>query len=149
MFERLKAIVTGFRAGVRDGLTEKQSKPAFLEYVLPLPKTELGPRQTVTIKAVPIKKDFTARLLVIPSELAVSFMIHDIRVADVTQLKGKSSAMPAVMFTETSHNPLGFSTCPAGEEMSLIIENRTEEHQTFQGCFVGRVPWSPSDPRAC
>lgn len=118
----------------------------FLEHVLALPSTEIGPHEKVTVKAIPLKTEFIARQLVIPSTLASSFGLSDIQVAGKSQIvKLSGSALPAVMFTELCSPSVEFPPCPAGREIELHVVNLTDKPQTFQGCFIGTIPKTPSN----
>lgn len=80
---------------------------------------------------------FRFERVLIPSDIAGSFIIQDIKVGQASQLAGKFG-VPARVFDETATNALlGVDTNAPATELSVIALNMTFLRSPFTGSFVG------------
>ena len=81
---------------------------------------------------------FRGERLVIPSGLvASSFSLIDVKVGNRSQL-ANSTAVPAQTFTETAVGVrLALDTATVAMDIALVVENITQDNQTFQAALIG------------
>ena len=114
------------------------------EYVLGLGSTEVEGGRSVTISA-PSQVNFLPERLVVPSSVAVDFLIADLQVDKKSQLVS-SGGVPAVLFTDTVFGArLKMDVVAAGMFVSVTVVNQAKEPRTFAAGVVGTVveKWWP------
>ena len=114
------------------------------EYVLGLGSTEVEGGRSATI-SVPSQVNFLPERLVVPSDVAVDFLIVDIQVDKKSQLVS-SGGVPAVLFTDMVFDArLKMDVVAAGMFVSVTVVNQAKEPRTFAAGVVGTVveKWWP------
>jgi hypothetical protein len=80
---------------------------------------------------------FRPERLVVPSNLAIDFLITDIKVGKNSQLVS-TGALPAVMFTEVAFGVrLKMDTCQISMFVTISVTNQNPAARNFQGGIVG------------
>jgi hypothetical protein len=98
----------------------------------------VAPGATVDIIARP-QEIFRGRRLVVPSTIAGSFMIEDIKVGRTSQFVS-SGRQPALVFSELSTGDnLSLKTCSPGMDIVLKVTNISEEELNFDSSLIGDV----------
>ncbi len=106
------------------------------EYALGLGSTSVSGNSSANINVQP-QVIFRPERLVVPSNLAVDFLITDIKVGKNSQLVS-TGALPAVMFTETAFGiRLKMDTCQIAMFVTVSITNQNPAARNFQGGIVG------------
>ena len=106
------------------------------EYALGLGSTSVGGGNSANINVQP-QVIFRPERLVVPSNVAVDFLITDIKVGKNSQL-ASTGALPAVMFTETAFGVrLKMDTAQISMFVTISVTNQNANARNFQGGFVG------------
>ena len=106
------------------------------EYALGLGSTSVSGSSSANINVQP-QVIFRPERLVIPSNLAVDFLITDIKVGKNSQLVS-TGALPAVMFTEVAFGVrLKMDTCQISMFVTLSVTNQNPSARNLQGGIVG------------
>jgi len=106
------------------------------EYALGLGSTSVAGSSSANINVQP-QVIFRPERLVVPSNLAVDFLITDIKVGKNSQLVS-TGALPAVMFTETAFGiRLKMDTCQIAMFVTISVTNQNPAARNFQGGIVG------------
>ena len=114
------------------GVPPRQSR----EYALGLGSTSVSGSSSANINVQP-QVIFRPERLVIPSNLAVDFLITDIKVGKNSQLVS-TGALPAVMFTEVAFGVrLKMDTCQISMFVTLSVTNQNPSARNLQGGIVG------------
>jgi hypothetical protein len=103
-----------------------------------LSMANVAPGATVDIIARP-QEIFKGRRLVVPSTIAGSFMIEDIKVGRTSQFVS-SGRQPALVFSELSTGDnLSLKTCSPGMDIVLKVTNISEDEINFDSSLIGDV----------
>jgi len=114
------------------GVPPRQSR----EYALGLGSTSVSGSSSANINVQP-QVIFRPERLVIPSNLAVDFLITDIKVGKNSQLVS-TGALPAVMFTEVAFGVrLKMDTCQISMFVTVSVTNQNPSARNLQGGIVG------------
>jgi hypothetical protein len=106
------------------------------EYALGLGSTSVGGGNSANINVQP-QVIFRPERLVVPSNVAVDFLITDIKVGKNSQL-ASTGALPAVMFTETAFGVrLKMDTAQISMFVTISVTNQNSNARNFQGGLVG------------
>lgn len=106
------------------------------EYALGLGSTSVTGNSSANINVQP-QVIFRPERLVVPSNLAVDFLITDIKVGKNSQLVS-TGALPAVMFTEVAFGVrLKMDTCQISMFVTISVTNQNPAARNFQGGIVG------------
>jgi len=106
------------------------------EYALGLGSTSVSGNSSANINVQP-QVIFRPERLVVPSNLAVDFLITDIKVGKNSQLVS-TGALPAVMFTEVAFGVrLKMDTCQIAMFVTVSVTNQNPAARNFQGGIVG------------
>jgi|SRR5579872_1456144 len=106
------------------------------EYALGLGSTSVSGNSSANINVQP-QVIFRPERLVVPSNLAVDFLITDIKVGKNSQLVS-TGALPAVMFTEVAFGVrLKMDTCQISMFVTVSVTNQNPAARNFQGGIVG------------
>lgn len=106
------------------------------EYALGLGSTSVGGGNSANINVQP-QVIFRPERLVVPSNVAVDFLITDIKVGKNSQL-ASTGALPAVMFTETAFGVrLKMDTAQISMFVTISVTNQNPNARNFQGGLVG------------
>ena len=106
------------------------------EYALGLGSTSVSGSSSANINVQP-QVIFRPERLVIPSNLAVDFLITDIKVGKNSQLVS-TGALPAVMFTEVAFGVrLKMDTCQISMFVTISVTNQNPAARNLQGGIVG------------
>ena len=106
------------------------------EYALGLGSTSVGGNSSANINVQP-QVIFRPERLVVPSNLAVDFLITDIKVGKNSQLVS-TGALPAVMFTEQAFGVrLKMDTAQISMFVTVSVANQNPAARNFQGGLVG------------
>lgn len=106
------------------------------EYALGLGSTSVAGSSSANINVQP-QVIFRPERLVVPSNLAVDFLITDIKVGKNSQLVS-TGALPAVMFTEVAFGVrLKMDTCQISMFVTVAVTNQNPAARNFQGGIVG------------
>ena len=106
------------------------------EYALGLGSTSVAGNSSANINVQP-QVIFRPERLVVPSNLAVDFLITDIKVGKNSQLVS-TGALPAVMFTEVAFGVrLKMDTCQISMFVTISVTNQNPAARNFQGGIVG------------
>jgi hypothetical protein len=106
------------------------------EYALGLGSTSVSGSSSANINVQP-QVIFRPERLVVPSNLAVDFLITDIKVGKNSQLVS-TGALPAVMFTEVAFGVrLKMDTCQISMFVTISVTNQNPAARNFQGGIVG------------
>jgi hypothetical protein len=106
------------------------------EYALGLGSTSVSGNSSANINVQP-QVIFRPERLVVPSNLAVDFLITDIKVGKNSQLVS-TGALPAVMFTEVAFGVrLKMDTCQISMFVTISVTNQNPSARNFQGGIVG------------
>jgi hypothetical protein len=106
------------------------------EYALGLGSTSVSGNSSANINVQP-QVIFRPERLVVPSNLAVDFLITDIKVGKNSQLVS-TGALPAVMFTEVAFGVrLKMDTCQISMFVTISVTNQNPAARNFQGGIVG------------
>ena len=106
------------------------------EYALGLGSTPVAGNSSANINVQP-QVIFRPERLVVPSNIAVDFLITDIKVGKNSQLVS-TGALPAVMFTETAFGVrLKMDTCQISMFVTISVTNQNGQPKAFQGGLVG------------
>ena len=133
------------RAMARDMLRRRINSGALLrsvpprnarEYALGLGSTSVAGNSSANINVQP-QVIFRPERLVVPSNLAVDFLITDIKVGKNSQLVS-TGALPAVMFTENAFGVrLKMDTAQISMFVTVSVTNQNPGARNFQGGLVG------------
>jgi hypothetical protein len=114
------------------GVPPRQSR----EYALGLGSTSVAGNSSANINVQP-QVIFRPERLVVPSNLAIDFLITDIKVGKNSQLVS-TGALPAVMFTEVAFGVrLKMDTCQISMFVTISVTNQNPAARNFQGGIVG------------
>ena len=106
------------------------------EYALGLGSTSVAGNSSANINVQP-QVIFRPERLVVPSNLAVDFLITDIKVGKNSQLVS-TGALPAVMFTENAFGVrLKMDTAQISMFVTISVTNQNPNARNFQGGLVG------------
>jgi len=106
------------------------------EYALGLGSTSVAGSSSANINVQP-QVIFRPERLVVPSNLAVDFLITDIKVGKNSQLVS-TGALPAVMFTENAFGVrLKMDTAQISMFVTVSVTNQNPAARNFQGGLVG------------
>jgi hypothetical protein len=106
------------------------------EYALGLGSTSVAGTSSANINVQP-QVIFRPERLVVPSNLAVDFLITDIKVGKNSQLVS-TGALPAVMFTEQAYGVrLKMDTAQISMFVTVSVTNQNPAARNFQGGLVG------------
>jgi hypothetical protein len=106
------------------------------EYALGLGSTSVSGSSSANINVQP-QVIFRPERLVVPSNLAVDFLITDIKVGKNSQLVS-TGALPAVMFTEVAFGVrLKMDTCQISMFVTISVTNQNPAARNFQGGIIG------------
>lgn len=106
-------------------------------YPLGIPATVIAAGAAATITVRP-QVPFRAQRFVVPSDIAGSFTIGDIRVGKNSQFV-TADAIPARAFQEDASSgiELGFDTAQVSQDISIVANNISLAAQTFRAMFMG------------
>jgi hypothetical protein len=106
------------------------------EYALGLGSTTVAGNSSANINVQP-QVIFRPERLVVPSNIAVDFLITDIKVGKNSQLVS-TGALPAVMFTESAFGVrLKMDTAQISMFVTISVTNQNPQARNFQGGLVG------------
>jgi hypothetical protein len=106
------------------------------EYALGLGSTSVTGNGSANINVQP-QVIFRPERLVVPSNIAVDFLITDIKVGKNSQLVS-TGALPAVMFTENAFGVrLKMDTAQISMFVTISVTNQNANARNFQGGLVG------------
>jgi hypothetical protein len=106
------------------------------EYALGLGSTSVTGNSSANINVQP-QVIFRPERLVVPSNVAVDFLITDLKVGKNSQL-ASTGALPAVMFTETAFGVrLKMDTAQISMFVTISVTNQNANARNFQGGLVG------------
>jgi hypothetical protein len=106
------------------------------EYALGLGSTSVAGNSSANINVQP-QVIFRPERLVVPSNIAVDFLITDIKVGKNSQLVS-TGALPAVMFTENAFGVrLKMDTAQISMFVTISVTNQNPAARNFQGGIVG------------
>jgi len=106
------------------------------EYALGLGSTSVQGNSSANINVQP-QVIFRPERLVVPSNLAVDFLLTDIKVGKNSQLVS-TGALPAVVFTETAFGVrLKMDTCQISMFVTVSVTNQNPAARNFQGAIIG------------
>ena len=106
------------------------------EYALGLGSTSVAGNSSANINVQP-QVIFRPERLVVPSNVAVDFLITDIKVGKNSQL-ASTGALPAVMFTEIAFGVrLKMDTAQISMFVTISVTNQNGNARNFQGGLVG------------
>ncbi len=106
------------------------------EYALGLGSTSVSGNSSANINVQP-QVIFRPERIVVPSNLAVDFLITDLKVGKNSQLVS-TGAIPAVVFTETAFGVrLKMDTCQISMFVTVSITNQNPAARNFQGAIIG------------
>jgi hypothetical protein len=106
------------------------------EYALGLGSTSVAGNSSANINVQP-QVIFRPERLVVPSNIAVDFLITDIKVGKNSQLVS-TGALPAVMFTENAFGVrLKMDTAQISMFVTISVTNQNPQPRNFQGGLVG------------
>jgi hypothetical protein len=106
------------------------------EYALGLGSTVVGGSSSANINVQP-QVIFRPERLVVPSNIAMDFLITDIKVGKNSQLVS-TGALPAVMFTESAFGVrLKMDTAQISMFVTISVTNQSPNARNFQGGLVG------------
>lgn len=106
------------------------------EYALGLGSTSVTGNSSANINVQP-QVIFRPERLVVPSNIAVDFLITDIKVGKNSQLVS-TGALPAVMFTENAFGVrLKMDTAQISMFVTISVTNQNPAARNFQGGLVG------------
>jgi hypothetical protein len=106
------------------------------EYALGLGSTSVAGNSSANINVQP-QVIFRPERMVVPSNIAVDFLITDIKVGKNSQL-ASTGALPAVMFTETAFGVrLKMDTAQISMFVTVSVTNQNANARNFQGGLIG------------
>lgn len=106
------------------------------EYPLGFPTTSVAAGATATVSSQP-QVPFRGRRLIVPSDIAGSFLINDIKVGKTSMLPN-SNPIPARAFTELGVGvDLNLDTAQISQNISLSIENTSGAALDFNAALIG------------
>ena len=106
------------------------------EYPLGFPTTALAASTTATISAAP-QIPFRGRRLLIPSDIAGSILINDIKVGQASQFPA-SNPVPGRAFTELGVGvDLNLDTAQISQVVSLNVTNTSGAAVSFNAAIIG------------
>lgn len=106
------------------------------EYALGLGSTSVTGNSSANINVQP-QVIFRPERLVVPSNVAIDFLITDIKVGKNSQLVS-TGALPAVMFTEQAFGVrLKMDTAQISMFVTISVTNTNANNKNFQGGLVG------------
>jgi hypothetical protein len=125
------------RRRVNSGTLLRSTSPrSSREYALGLGSTSVTGASSANINVQP-QVIFRPERLVVPSNVAVDFLITDIKVGKNSQL-ASTGALPAVMFTETAFGVrLKMDTAQISMFVTISVTNQNANARNFQGGLVG------------
>lgn len=125
------------RRRVQDGAVLRSVPPRNArEYALGLGSTSVTGNSSANINVQP-QVIFRPERLVVPSNIAVDFLITDIKVGKNSQLVS-TGALPAVMFTEQAFGVrLKMDTAQISMFVTVSVTNQNPQARNFQGGLVG------------
>ena len=125
------------RRRVQDGAILRSVPPRNArEYALGLGSTSVTGNSSANINVQP-QVIFRPERLVVPSNIAVDFLITDIKVGKNSQLVS-TGALPAVMFTEQAFGVrLKMDTAQISMFVTVSVTNQNAQARNFQGGLVG------------
>ncbi len=101
------------------------------------------PKELVVLQIV-TSRHFAGKRLVIPSNVGLHFLVHDIVVAGNTQAMS-ANPIPAAAFSERAVGvSLGLDTNAPNSSLDLIVSNTSEEERIFVA-FMEGTEWA-GDP---
>jgi len=125
------------RRRVQSGTLMRSVSPrSSREYALGLGSTSVPGNASANINVQP-QVIFRPERLVVPSNIAVDFLITDIKVGKNSQLVS-TGALPAVMFTENAFGVrLKMDTAQISMFVTISVTNQNPNARNFQGGLVG------------
>lgn len=106
------------------------------EYPLGFPTTAVAAGGTASIQTQP-QVPFRGRRLIVPSDIAGSFLINDLRVGKNSMFP-TSSPVPARAFTELGVGvDLNLDTAQISQLITLNVENTSGAQLDFNACLIG------------
>lgn len=125
------------RRRVQSGTLMRSVSPrSSREYALGLGSTSVPGSASANINVQP-QVIFRPERLVVPSNIAVDFLITDIKVGKNSQLVS-TGALPAVMFTENAFGVrLKMDTAQISMFVTISVTNQNPNARNFQGGLVG------------
>ena len=125
------------RRRVQSGTLMRSVSPrSSREYALGLGSTSVPGNASANINVQP-QVIFRPERLVVPSNIAVDFLITDIKVGKNSQLVS-TGALPAVMFTENAFGVrLKMDTAQISMFVTISVTNQNPNTRNFQGGLVG------------
>lgn len=106
------------------------------EYPLGFPTTAVAAATAATIQTQP-QVPFRGRRLLIPSDIAGSFLINDLRVGKNSMFPS-ANPVPARAFTELGVGvDLNLDTAQISQTVALLVQNTSLAAQTFNACIIG------------
>jgi hypothetical protein len=125
------------RRRINSGTLLRSTSPrSSREYALGLGSTSVSGASSANINVQP-QVIFRPERLVVPSNVAVDFLITDIKVGKNSQL-ASTGALPAVMFTETAFGVrLKMDTAQISMFVTISVTNQNANARNFQGGLVG------------
>lgn len=106
------------------------------EYPLGFPSTAVAAGAAATIQTAP-QVPFRGRRLLIPSDIAGSFLINDLRVGKNSMFPS-ANPVPARAFTELGVGvDLNLDTAQISQTVALLVTNTSLAAQTFNACIIG------------
>lgn len=122
------------------------------EGVIGFGPTIIPARKQIRFRAEP-SANFEGSRFIVPSMLANNFTIEDILVGDDSQAVSRN-AIPAAAFSELAVGvALGMDPANKERPLEIIVNNITDQQQTFCAAMIGWVPKdfvrSPNDTSMC
>ena len=123
--------------GLRGGVTVRQQGPQRArQFPLGFPTTPIAATSSVTITAQ-TQVVFRPRRLVIPSDIAGSLLVNDLKVGKNSMFPS-ADPIPARVFTETAVGvDLQLDTAQVSQIISLALENTSGAPVTFNAAIIG------------
>lgn len=123
--------------GLRGGVTVRQAGPQRArQFPLGFPTTALSASSSATITAQ-TQVVFRPRRLIIPSDIAGSLLVNDLKVGKNSMFPS-ADPIPARVFTETAVGvDLQLDTAQVSQLISLSIENTSGASVTFNAAVIG------------
>lgn len=136
-FARQQSMM-GNRPSQGDGQVRVQAQPyrGVREFPIGFGPTSVAANTTATFTAQP-QLIFRPSRLIIPSSIAASFVVSDLRIGKNSQLVS-ANPIPASTFIETAVGvALGLDTCNVGQTITLVVANTTGGAVTFLASLIG------------
>ena len=126
------------RPNVRGRRVVRRKLTAERRYPLGLVPTTVAAATQVNIPSAP-QNLFKVQRFVVPSDIAFSFRIADIKVGNQSQL-AQASAIPAAVFSEVAiDTEVTFDTAEIGNQLSVDVFNTSAGSLVFSAAFLGIV----------